>query len=162
MSLVFVGLSDTISVPEVQLAVGVFFFLFEVVKGCLVAVVQHYLLEHQVLEVFLAKRKLFEIEVKSTNGLSRWLIVWVVQGLQVFVLEGIFYCNSLLWVVGQHLLQKVNSLRRGILEKLFKIFTVAFGELKHEVSVFLIFNLINQLGRWVTEEFGYHVELLLL
>lgn len=44
-----------------------------------------YFIEHKVLEIFLAKRVLFEVEIKGAHGLCRRLVVWEVQLLQVWM-----------------------------------------------------------------------------
>ena len=51
-------------------------------------------------------------------------IIWEMKLLQVRVSQGIFYGDSILWVVRQHLLQKVYSLWVSTLEKCFEIFTL--------------------------------------
>lgn len=48
------------------------------------------------------------------------------------------------------------------LEQHIKVFALAFWQLSDEVSVLLIFNLLDKLVARVSKQLGYHVELVLL
>ena len=124
--------------------------------------IEHYFIVHQILEVFFAKRILFKIEVKSTDRLARWLVIWEMQLLQVLMAQGCLDSNSIFWVIGEHFLKKVNCVSIGSFEKLVEILTIALRQLLNKFFILLIVYFTNQLRRWISKELGYHVELLFL
>ena len=150
------------AILHVQRSIGVLFLLFDVLEGGFVTVVKHDLFVDKVFEVLFAQRILFKIEVKSAHWLGHGLIIWEMQLLQVWVLEGVRHGNPLCWVVGQHLFEQVDGLWIGPLEKVLKLLALSLWELEDKLFVFLIFNLVNQLWGWITQKLGDHIELLFL
>jgi len=67
--------------------------------------IEHYFIIHQIFKVLLAKRILFEIKIKCTNWIGGWLVIWEMKLLQIWMGKSLLYCNSILWIVGEHFLQ---------------------------------------------------------
>lgn len=122
-SLILVGLPQSGTVFIGQHPIWEFLLIFNILECCLVTVVEHYFVVHKIFKVLFGKGIFFEIKVESTNWLSCWLIIREMKLLQVRVGQGLLYGNSILWVVCQHLLQKVNCLWICSLEELIKVFS---------------------------------------
>lgn len=145
-----------------QHTVGVLVFVFDVLNGSLVTMVKHYFIIHQILEVLLGQRVFLKVEIKEGHRLCDWLVRREVQLLQVLVSQCLLHGDSIIRIVGQHFLKQINCQWIGSLEQLLKLFRVPLGQLNHELLVLLVFNLIDQFGTGVAEEFCYHVKLLFL
>lgn len=124
--------------------------------------VQHYLLVNQVLEILLRKRVLLEVEVKGTDQFGCWFILRAGELLEVGVFERVLDGDAVLWVVGEHPLEEVDGEGVGALKELLELLALALGQLEHELFVFLVLDLVDQLGRGTAEELGDHSELLFL
>lgn len=100
--------------------------------------IEHYFVEHEVLEVLFGERVFLKIKIECTHRLRRWLVIWEVQLLEVGMAEGLLDGDSLIGIVCQHFLQQINGIWIGSLEELVKILWVPFRKLLHKFLVFLI------------------------
>lgn len=66
------------------------------------------------------------------------------QLLQVRVRQSLINCDSLLRIIGQHPLEEVDGLRVSTLEDLVEVFGLTFWQLQNKISVFFIFDLIDE------------------
>lgn len=106
--------------------------------------IKHYFVIHQILEVLLAQRILFEIEIEGLHGLGRRLVIREVQLFQVGMRQGVLDGDPLLRVVRQHLLEQVDCVRVGPREVLVEVLAIAFGQLLHKFFVLLVVYFANQ------------------
>lgn len=161
-SLPLVGASQPVAVLFMQGSIGISLLGPDILLCSIIFVVKHDLLVHEVLEVLLGQRVLLEVEVKGGHRLRRRLIVRVVQLLQVRVLEGLLNSDTVIGVVGEHLLQQIDGVGVSALEQLVEVFALALGQLSDEVLVLLVLNLAHQFSRRVAQQFRDHVQLVLL
>ena len=95
----FVSFSNTGTVLKLEHALWVFLLHLNIIESCFVAVVEHYFVKHQIFEVFFRQGVLFKVEIKWANRFGRGLVIRIVQLLQILVLESVFNCYTLFWVV---------------------------------------------------------------
>lgn len=127
LSLVLVGFPQSRTIFVCQHSFWELLLIFDILECCLVRVIKHYFIIHQIFKVFLAQRILLEIKIKCTYWISCWLVVWEMELLKIWVGQCLFNCDSVFWVVCEHLLQKINSGWIGSSEELIKIFSFTLG-----------------------------------
>ena len=66
------------------------------------------------------------------------------QLFKVWMAQSLWNCDSLIWIISQHLFQEVNYVRIGSFEQLVEVLSVSFWQLEHKLFVLFVFNLINQ------------------
>lgn len=105
----------------------------------------------------------FKIEIEVSDSITCGLIVDEVELLHVWMGKCLLNRDSLGGVKGEHLLDEVDGLRvLSALEELGKVLAPLVGELLHEGSVVDVFNLLDQVGVWLTNEVRNHHHLFLL
>lgn len=122
--------------------------------------VEHDLLEYQVLEVFFAKGEFLEIKVKSANKIGSRLILGTGKLFKVTMLECLLDGDPFLGVVGEHFLEEIDGEGVGSSEQVLELLALTLGKLHYEFSILLILDLVNQLGGGASKEFGDHSQLL--
>lgn len=157
-----VGTSEPMRVLLVECSVGVGLFLTHVVVRGFIAVVQHDLLEHQVFEVLLTQRVLLKVKVECANGRGGWLVVREMQLLEVRVLKRVLDGDTVIRIVGQHLLKQIDGVGVSALEQLFEVLAVTLGQLLDEIPVLLVFDFGDQLGLRISQQLRDHLKLILL
>ena len=127
-----------------QCAIWILPFILYILECGLVAMIEHYFFVYKLFKVLLAQREFFEIEIICAYCVCSWLIVGEMKLLQIRMLKSSLHCDSLLWIICQHFLKKINSVRIRSFENLREVFWLSFVQLKHEFSILFVFYLVDK------------------